>query len=62
MTNANVDYKAMTATQLIELFGDKSKAIRGLYAQGIKQYTISKMLDIRPQFVSNVVNRPLKKQ
>lgn len=39
----------------------KSHKIRTLYALGFKQYQIAKMLEIIPQFVSNVINRPLKK-
>lgn len=50
-----------TTEELIAKYGNKSKAIRALYAEGYKQYAIAKALDIRPQMVSNVVNNPLKK-
>lgn len=39
---------------------NKSQKIRTLYAADYKQGDIARFLGIIPQFVSNVVNRPLK--
>jgi hypothetical protein len=42
---------------LLERFGDKSKAIRGLNAEGYKRGQIANMLRIRYQHVNNVLNQ-----
>lgn len=46
---------------LIEHFGSKSKAIRGLSALGHKCGPISRALNIRFQHARNVLNKPLKR-
>lgn len=40
---------------------NKSEKIRILYGLGFRQSSIAKMVEVIPQFVSNVVNRKLKK-
>lgn len=47
--------------QLIDSNQSKSYKIRQLSALGFRQCHIAKMLEIIPQFVSNVLARPLKK-
>ena len=49
------------AEDLIKGFGNKSNAIRGLAALGIKPGPISKHLGIRYQHARNVLSRPLKR-
>jgi hypothetical protein len=45
---------------LLEKYGDKSKAIRGLAAEGYKNGQIADMLRIRFQHVRNVLNQRVK--
>lgn len=47
--------------ELIQEYGNKSKAIRALSASGHKTAEIAKMLGIRYQFVRNVLVTPIKK-
>lgn len=49
----------MTKLQIIEAFGNKSKAIRALDKQGFSRGEISKLLEIRYQHVRNVLITPL---
>ena len=53
--------EAMTKEQLIQAFGNKSNAIRGLHALGWKPGPISRKLEIIYQFARNVIKRPLKR-
>src|SRR3954453_1960632 len=46
--------------KLLERFGDKSKAIRGLHKEGHKPGAIADMLRIRYQHVNNVLNQRTK--
>lgn len=50
-----------SAQELLEKFGTKSAAIRYLSSEGLKGYTISQILGIRPQHVYNVLKNPPKK-
>jgi len=50
-----------TAAQLIVVYGNKSNAIRGMAALGMKPGPISKTLGIIYQHARNVLKRPLKK-
>ena len=49
----------MTSGQLIDRFGNKSRAIRALDEQGFSRSEISKLLSIRYQHVRNVLITPL---
>jgi len=51
----------MTSAELIKHFGNKSNAIRGLAALGLKPGPISKKLGIIYQHARNVLKRPLKR-
>jgi hypothetical protein len=51
----------MTGAELIKHFGNKSNAIRGLAALGLKPGPISKKLGIIYQHARNVLKRPLKR-
>jgi DNA-directed RNA polymerase specialized sigma24 family protein len=51
-----------TPEDLISLYGNKSKAIRALAAQGKTRSEIAKLLGIRYQHVNNVLHQPLKRQ
>lgn len=62
MAQVNILAKLNTTTEeLIAKYGNKSKAIRGLYAEGYEKGDISRALDIRYQHVRNVLLNPLKK-
>lgn len=50
-----------TAQDLIAKFGNKSKAIRGLTAEGKSRSEVAKLLNIRYQHVRNVLITPIKK-
>jgi hypothetical protein len=52
---------ATTTEDLITKYGNKSKAIRGLHAEGYEKGDIARALDIRYQHVRNVLSQPLKK-
>jgi hypothetical protein len=55
------DYqKTPEVNALLERFGDKSKAIRGLHKEGHKPGAIADMLRIRYQHVNNVLNQRTK--
>jgi hypothetical protein len=51
---------APTPAELIAKFGNKSKAIRALSAEGMERGAIAKLLDIRYQHVRNVLITPVK--
>ena len=63
MTTTNTQPKAieMSSVELINKYGDKSKAIRGLTAEGYSRTVIAKALGIRYQHVRNVQVTQLKK-
>lgn len=56
------NFTTFTKEALIQGYGNKSNAIRGLNALGIKAGPISKHLNIRYQHARNVLQRPLKRQ
>src|SRR5690606_17321954 len=56
------NFTTFTPAQLIEGFGNKSNAIRGLAALGLKAGPISRHLGIRYQHARNVLQRPLKRE
>lgn len=60
--NTKVSQVETNYVEELKKFQTKSERIRYLNAQGISRSEISKMLDIRYQFVRNVLERPLKKQ
>jgi hypothetical protein len=51
-----------TPEYLIGFYGNKSKAIRALAAQGKSRSEIAKALNIRYQHVNNVLHQPLKRE
>lgn len=51
----------LTATQLIEKYGNKSAAIRALHKQGYTVSEIAKKVGVIYQHARNVVLRPLKR-
>jgi len=53
--------KGKHKAELVTAYGNKSNAIRGLAALGLKAGPISKLLDIRYQHARNVLQRPLKR-
>jgi hypothetical protein len=53
--------ETMTAAQLISGFGNKSNAIRGLSALGMKTGPIAKKLGLIYQHARNVLSKPLKR-
>ena len=53
--------ETMTSAQLISGFGNKSNAIRGLSALGMKTGPIAKKLGIIYQHARNVLSKPLKR-
>jgi len=55
------NFTTFTKEVLITGYGNKSGAIRGLAALGLKPGPISKHLDIRYQHARNVLSRPLKR-
>lgn len=57
---AKVEAKA-NPKELIAKYGNKSKAIRALLADGKSRSETAKMLDIRYQHVRNVAVTPIKK-
>ncbi len=46
----------------IKMFGNKSKAIRAMSAEGLTRSEIAKRLGIRYQHVNNVLHQPLKRE
>jgi len=55
------NFTTFKAADLIKGYGNKSNAIRGLAALGVKPGPISKHLEIRYQHARNVLSRPLKR-
>jgi hypothetical protein len=55
------NFTTFTKEVLITGYGNKSGAIRGLAALGLKPGPISTHLDIRYQHARNVLSRPLKR-
>jgi hypothetical protein len=55
------NFTTYTKEQLIAGYGNKSNAIRGLAALGVKAGPIAKQLDIIYQHARNVLKRPLKR-
>lgn len=55
------NFTTFTKEQLITGYGNKSNAIRGLAALGLKPGPISTHLEIRYQHARNVLKRPLKR-
>jgi hypothetical protein len=53
---------AMKGAELIEYWGTKSAAIRGLHALGFTASEIAKMLGVIYQHARNVILRPMKRQ
>lgn len=61
-TGAAETKEGLSAEELIQKYGNKSKAIRALAQEGHKCGPISKMLNIRYQHARNVLNQPLKRE
>lgn len=55
------NFATFSKEDLIKGYGNKSGAIRGLAALGLKPGPISKQLGIRYQHARNVLSRPLKR-
>lgn len=61
-TAASKEVKVVrTPADLIKQYGNKSGAIRGLFAEGLNRADIAKLLDIRYQHVRNVLITPIKR-